>query len=140
MPMSLDLELTAAMSLVDPAPPLLFQSGSDSFRLRLRSSEVLDLLDDSEKGLVPPGRRRLTFGSGEVVVVIDLLPAGGRMTLAGAVHPRSPGWALLRAVRYAATLDMAEGFLAAASFPRSPFSVAVEFLDGRRVHTDWVLP
>ena len=138
--MSLDLELTAAMSLVDPAPPLLFRSGSDSFRLRLRSSEVLDLLDDSEKGLVPPGRRRLTFGSDEVVVVIDLLPAGGKMAIAGVVHPRRPGWALLRAVRYAATLDMAEGSLSAASFPRSPFSVAVEFLDGRRVHTDWVLP
>lgn len=140
MPMSLDLELTAAMSLVDPAPPLLFQSGSDSFRLRLCSSEVLDLLDDSEEELVPPGRRRLTFGSDGVVVVIDLFRAGGTMTIAGVVHPRCPRWALLRAVRYAATLDMAEGSLAAASFPRSPFSVAVEFVDGRRFHTDWVLP
>lgn len=138
--MSLDLELAAAMSLADPAPPLLFLSGSDSFRLRLLSSEVLDLLDDSENGLVPPGRRRLTFASGEVVVVIDLLSSGPEMTIAGGVHPRRTRRALLRTVRYEATLDVAEGTLAVASFPRSPFSVAVEFLDGRRVHTDWVLP
>lgn len=138
--MSLDLELTAAMSLADPAPSRLFLSGSDSFRLRLRSSEVLDLLDDLEDGLVPPGRRRLTFGSGDVVITIDLLSSGREMAIAGVVQPRRPGRALLCAIRYAAALDLAEGSLAAASFPRSPFSVAVEFLDGRRVHTDWVLP
>lgn len=138
--MSLDLDLTEAMSRVDPAPPVLFLSGNDSFRLRLQSSEALYLLDDSEKGLVPPGRRRLTFGSGEVAVVIDLLRSGGKMTIAGEVHPRFPGWALLRSVRYAAALDLSAGSLAAACFPRAPFSVAVEFLDGRRVHTDWVLP
>jgi hypothetical protein len=137
--MSLDHDLTEAMSLVDPAPELLFLAGSDSFRLRLRSSEILDLRDDSEKGLVPPGRRRLTFGSDEVAVVIDLDRSDRVMTISGSVQPRC-GRARLRAVRYEAMLDLADGALAAASFPCSPFSVAVEFLDGRRVHTDWVLP
>lgn len=138
--MSLDLDLTEAMSLVDPAPPLLFLAGSDSFRLRLRSSEILDLLDDSEKGPVPPGRRRLTFGSDEVVVVIDLVRSERVMTIGGTVQPRRLGGARLCALRYEATLDVADGALAATSLPRSPFSVAIEFLDGRRVHTDWVLP
>lgn len=136
--MNADLDVGAALARADPCPQWLFDAWRDCLGVSVPAADVLDLLEESEGA---GGRRRLTFGSDDVFVVVEVVRRhGGLMTVAGMVQPALPGRALLRSLGREAAMGMRNGVIARHSVPRAPFSLALELLDGRRLHTDWVLP
>jgi hypothetical protein len=134
-----DVDLGDALSAADPVPPGLAATWRDLFRWRDPSATVAELVEDSSEPDAL-GSRRFLFDAGDVSVAVDVVRAGDGLTVTARLEPPRARRGALRTPGYESDLDLEAGTVGPSFLPRAPFSLAFELDDGRRVHTEWMLP
>lgn len=137
------VDLGETLRGADPVPAEVLGVWQDTFRRRDARSVTAELVEDSDEAHGPDASgapRRLLFDAPDLSVVVDIVHAGQALTVTASVAPAVPTRALLRTARYEVELSMDGGTVGPDFVPRTPFSLAFELADGRRIHTEWVLP